>query len=343
MPPPIFREPEIHSHVDLCRADGSLNQDAVGWSRHPVHRCNLRGRWPRKKRWDFWGVTTDTHMLAVTYGCTDYVGTAAVTWLEYDHGQRIEHMRLLPLAWGMHFPDTVGGGDMRYEGKDLRLALIEEAGGTRLQAWFRSAQHELEADVLVERPSGHETLNVVIPWDHQRFQFTSKQNTRPARGQVRFDRRDFAFTSANRAFGCLDYGRGIWPFRTIWNWGAASGHQDGHVLGINLGGKWTDGTGMTENGICVDGRLHKISEPLTWEYDVNDFRRPWRIYTPMTQRVELTFAPTIEVAQRIELGFAGTELHWLLGNFHGSVVTDAGKSIAVHNLLGWTEEHRARW
>ena len=32
----------------------------------------------------------------------------------------------------------------------------------------------------------------------------------------------------------------------------------GRVLGFNLGGAWTDGTGMTENGICLDGRLSKI-------------------------------------------------------------------------------------
>jgi len=343
MPPPRYDEPEITAAIDLCGDDGRLNRDAVGWSRHPLHRCNLRGSWPRKKRWDFWGVTSQTHMLALTYGCTDYLGTAAVTWLEYDAGKRIEHMRVLPLAHGMRFPETVGGGDLRYDGKDLRVALLEEAQGTRLQAWFRNRGHELEADVLVERPPGHETLNVVIPWSDRHFQFTSKQNTRPARGVVRFDGRDVAFDASNDAFGCLDYGRGIWPFRTIWNWGAASGRQGGRVIGINLGGKWTDGTGMTENGICVDGRLHKVSEPLTWEYDVGNFRRPWRIHAPSTRRVDLDFVPTVEVAQRIELGVVGTELHWVLGHFSGVIVTDAGESISIARLLGWAEEHRARW
>lgn len=343
MPPPEYREPEITGAIDLCLPDGRLNREAVAWSRHPLHRCNLRGRWPRKKRWDFWGVTTDTHMLAVTYGCTDYVGTAAVTWLEYEVGKRIEHARVLPFAHGMRFPETVGGGDMRYEAKDLRVALLEEAQGTRLQAWFRSHAHELEADVLVERPSAHETLNVVIPWSDTCFQFTSKQNTRPARGQVRFDGREFPFDSGNQAYGCLDYGRGIWPFRTVWNWGAASGVQGQRVIGLNLGGKWTDGTGMTESGICVDGRLHKVSEPLTWEYDRGNFRRPWRMYAPATQRVDLQFVPTVEVAQHLNLGLVRTELHWVLGHFDGTVVTDAGESISIRKLLGWAEEHRARW
>src|SRR5438034_712492 len=90
--------PPRHYPVALCRPDGRLDPAAVGWSRRPLHRCNLRGRWPRKKRWDFWGITTDTHFLAVTYGAADYLGTVAVAFLDYAVGRRVEHMRLVPLA-----------------------------------------------------------------------------------------------------------------------------------------------------------------------------------------------------------------------------------------------------
>ena len=44
-------EPEIIEPVNLCDPEGNLNPEAVGWSRHPLHHCNLRGHWPRKKRW----------------------------------------------------------------------------------------------------------------------------------------------------------------------------------------------------------------------------------------------------------------------------------------------------
>ncbi len=84
---------------------------------------------------------------------------------------------------------------------------------------------------------------------------------------------------ASPAFGCLDYGRGVWPEHTVWNWGSASGVQGGRTVGLNLGGQWTDGTGMTENGICVDGRLTKISEDLAFEYDRADMMKPWRVRT----------------------------------------------------------------
>jgi hypothetical protein len=342
--PGEYREPEIIGPVDLCLADGRLNRAAVGWSRHPLHRCNLHGRWPRKKRWDFWGIVCDTHFLAITHVSLDYVGLLTVGLLDYDVGRRIERTSIIPLGRGMSFPETAGGADIRCSARGARLAIVEEQAGTRLAAACRTrAGHSLEVDVVVVRPERHETLNVVIPWSDRRFQYTSKQNTRPASGQVVLDGKPYRFEAANNAYGVLDYGRGIWPYRTTWNWAAASGRQTGRLVGLNLGGKWTDGTGTTENGLCIDGRLHKIGEDLLWDYDRTDFRRPWRIRAPRSGRVDLEFVPTLAEANRLDLLVLRTELHWALGHFNGTVVADTGERVEIHQLLGWAEEHRARW
>ena len=189
-------------------------------------------------------------------------------------------------------PETVSG-DMMIEHPDMRVALTDEGAGTRIRvAAGDFGGMRLEADIVVERPAGHETLNVVIPWSDVQFQFTSKQNTLPASGFVQLGDERLEFASP--AFGCLDYGRGVWPEHTVWNWGSASGVQDGRTVGLNLGGQWTDGTGMTENGICVDGRLTKISEDLVFEYDRADMMKPWRVRTAATERIDLRFEPEFE-------------------------------------------------
>jgi hypothetical protein len=46
---------EIVEPVDLCEPGGGLAEAAIGWSRRPLHRCNLPLRW--RKRWDWWCVT----------------------------------------------------------------------------------------------------------------------------------------------------------------------------------------------------------------------------------------------------------------------------------------------
>nr|BFE82799.1 hypothetical protein GCM10020093_054000 [Planobispora longispora] len=53
----LTREREIVVPTDLCLPDGRLNPEAVGWTRRPLHRANLRG-WGRAKRWEYWGIVT---------------------------------------------------------------------------------------------------------------------------------------------------------------------------------------------------------------------------------------------------------------------------------------------
>lgn len=329
-------EPELTAPVDLCTPDGRLNQAAIGWARVPVHRCTLPGSWGRRKRWDYWCIATPTHVLSVTYADVDYLGLADVWFLDVESGRTANKSSMAPLAAGFEMPETVGGASMSVERMGLRLVLAEETAGTRLTASFGG----FDCDVLLARPQGHESLSVVIPWSECRFQCTTKDNTRPATGAVRWAGEEWTFDGAGHAYGCLDFGRGKWPYRTLWNWGSASGVQGVHTVGLQLGGKWTVGTGMTENALCVDGRLSKLSEELVWDYDRDDWMRPWRV---RSSRVDLTFVPVYEKRSRLELGLASSEAHQCFGAYSGTVVADEGDSIPIENLFGWAEEARWRW
>jgi len=336
-------ERELVRPVLECLPDGRLNPEAVGWSRVPLHRCNLRGRRLRQKRWDYWCVTSDTHLLSITYADLGYVGLVNARFLDFASREQIDRPMMIPFAIGFSQPDTVAGGDIRFVRKGLRVEVLESKQATRLRVAFDAKGHHVEGDVEIARPPGHETLSVLVPWDERHFQYTSKHNTRPATGHATVDGRVYRFGPENQGFGTLDYGRGIWPWQGTWNWAAASGVQRGRTVGLNLGGKWTDGTGTTENGLCLDGRLHKLSETLVWEYDRNDWMAPWRIRAPRSGRLDLAFTPFFEESMKLELGLIGNELHVCFGHFAGTLVSDEGEVLVVRDLVGWAEEHRARW
>lgn len=46
--------------------------------------------------------------------------------------------------------------------------------------------------------------------------------------------------------------------------------HEGRLLGFNLGSGWTDGTGVNENAIYVDGRLVKLGEDVRFHRDSTD-------------------------------------------------------------------------
>jgi hypothetical protein len=238
----------------------------------------------------------------------------------------------------MTLPDRVGGGSIHVRARGLDLSIDESDDGTILRASFEG----FALDVDVKRPPGHESLSVVIPWSDRRFQFTNKDVARPADGAVTWNGKSFPLTWA-----CLDFGRGKWPYRTHWNWGAGAGLVGGPsgevTVGVQLGGKWTDGTGMTENALLLDGRLSKISEELVWTYDSTDWLRPWRIRTPVSDRVDLTFTPVYDKRSRLNLGAASSKVDQCFGTYSGSIVPDDGRRLKIDGVFGWAEEATWRW
>jgi hypothetical protein len=59
-------EREITVPILLCGSDGLLNREAIGWSRHPLHTCNLQPSLRRKKKWNYWAVTSNDFLLSAT-------------------------------------------------------------------------------------------------------------------------------------------------------------------------------------------------------------------------------------------------------------------------------------
>jgi hypothetical protein len=337
----IHNEPEITQPVLLCGPDGLLNREAVGWSRYPLHTCNLQPSLARKKKWNYWAVTSNELFFSATIADVERLQLGGAYLFDRRTKRHIDKA-VVRAPGTITIPETPAG-DMVIEHPDMRVSLTDEGSGTRIRVEASDfGGSPLEADILVQRPAGHETLNVVIPWTDDQFQFTSKQNTLPTSGTVRLGDERLGFESP--AFGCLDFGRGVWPEYTVWNWGAASGVQGGRLVGLNLGGQWTDGTGMTENGICIDGRLTKISEDLLFEYDRADMMEPWRCRTTQTGRIDLLMEPEfVRVSETGRRDSFFTNAHQAFGVYSGTITPDGGEPIEIRDLFGWIEEHEARW
>ena len=334
------KEPELTAAVLLCGPDGHLNRRAVGWSRHPLHICKLPPLLARKKKWNYWAVTGNDLLFSATIADVELLQLGSAYIFDRRTHHHVDKTVVRP-ANTIVMPEEIAG-DIVIEYPEMRVALTDEGPGTRIRVDARDfGGMRLEADILIERPVAHETLNVVIPWSDVQFQFTSKQNTLPASGFVQLDDERIEFSAP--AFGCLDYGRGVWPEHTVWNWGAASGVQSGRTVGLNLGGQWTDGTGMTENGICIDGRLTKISEDLIFQYDRRTKMKPWRVRTAASDCVDLLFEPEFE-----RISESGNEdrymnVHQMFGRYSGRIVPDGSESIELRDLFGWIEDQEARW
>jgi hypothetical protein len=341
--PSRFTESELPNRsVALCDADGRLNPEGVGWTRFPVHDCRLTGRWLRKKRWNYWCITSETHLFSITISNIDYAGVVFIYLLDFETKRFVEKTITVPFGKGLQMTDGVMGS-CAYAGSgvDIRFTSDEHEASLHV-VWDNFGGKPFKTDVHVKYPHNYESMSVVIPWDDTHFQYTSKHHGMAAEATLEWGEERIEF-DPERSYACLDFGRGIWPYSSFWNWGGGSGRSGDQLIGLNLGAGWTDGTGLTENGVIVNGVLRKIHDTLNFDYDPKDFMKPWSIKTETTDEINLVFTPFFERVAKSNLLVIKSEVHQMIGRYSGTIISPDGETISVDTIVGWAEEHSARW
>lgn len=328
-------EREITAPVDLCLDNGQLNPAAVGWTRTALHRTRLRG-WGRNKRFEYWSIVTPTLIFTMNISHHDYRANVSVTHLDRS---TFEEIRQGGNTW---FPRRGGlkdhrvGEPMEASRKDVVVRMTPAGDGTVLHA--RSPRIELDVRVLAE--DGHESMGVVVPWSDRKFQYTKKDNCLRAEGVIVVDGVTHEI-EASTSYAVHDRGRGRWPYFTFWNWGAGNGRTaNGEELGLQFGGKWTDGTPSTENWVRIDGRLSKISAHLDWRYDPNDWLAPWTLRGP---GVAVEFTPQRHLKHAFDRWIILSRSDTCFGLYSGVIQLDGGDVVEFSDVFGHVEEVERRW
>ncbi|CBZ03280.1 hypothetical protein H04402_01468 [Clostridium botulinum H04402 065] len=340
----FLNEKEMMRGINICQENGTLNEKSIGWSRNPIFYCNLKGNKFRKKKWNYWYMVNEDCLFSATVADLDYIGMAFVYFYDFNTREFAEKTVITPFGKGCSISEKVFE-NVEFSNDKLQV-LFEWNKYLKSMSILVHCKdfkgRNLTAKFSVFYPKGHETLNVLIPWNKNKFQFTSKQNCLPTEGRIMINNKTYTFDKSN-SFAGLDFGRGIWPFKIMWNWATASGNQQGRIIGFNLGAKWTDGTGITENALLIDGKILKLNECILYDYDKNNLMKPWSIKTEISNKVNLIFKPIYDRMARTDVVLLKSTVHQIIGEFYGEIKDEQGNIINIKDLKGCAEEHYAKW
>ncbi len=341
---------ELTQTGKLLDPKGKLIQ--VGWSRQPVLDCNLENanfyslKWFQRfriKRWDYYTLFTPHRFFSATIADLGYAGNIFVYIHDIGSGELHEEGLVVPLSKGITLPRNSVNGESSFENKHARLKFELLPAGRHISvSWpqFHSGRG-ISADFLLHQLPAHESMTIVIPIGSRRFYYNRKINCLPAEGQLQYGE-VVENIDPDQCLGSLDWGRGVWEFKSFWNWSSASRFlPDGRTVGLNLGCGFGDLSGATENCLLLDGKIHKL-DVVMFSYNSHDFMQPWR-FTDSNKRLNLEFTPIKDRVAKTNLGIIFSEVHQMLGRYSGTVITDEGTSINISNLVGFAEEHQARW
>jgi hypothetical protein len=342
---------EITLPGPLLDPHGQLAQ--AGWARQPLLDCNLEAVrfYPsllrplqrlRVKRWDYYGVTTPERFFSATLADLGYAGQVFVYTVDFTTGAYHEETLTVPLSRGIVLPRNSSEGESRFDNGKVRVSFKIEPAGRRLAVrWPDFGGQPLAADLFLRLAPQHESTVVVIPIAGNRFYYNRKVNCLPAEGSLQIGDQRTAIRP-DACLGNLDWGRGVWEYRSFWVWASASGFlADGRTVGLNLGFGFGDTSAAGENTLILAGRVHKLDQ-VDFSYDSADFSRPWRMIAP-DGRLDLEFTPFVERVARTNLGVITSEVHQLFGRYRGTARADDGELIQIDDLVGFAEEHHAKW
>ena len=341
---------EITQPGPLLDENGRLAQ--VGWSRQPLLDCDLEQArfYPlgffqrfRLKRWDYYAVFTPRRFFSTTIADLGYAANIFVYTLDFDTGNLHEEGLVVPLSRGVAIERNSTQGEAVYSSGKASLRFMAASEERHIQVdWpkFHNGRG-IQADIRLIVPPGNESMTIVIPIGRRRFYYNTKINCLPATGQIRYGT-EVEDLKPDSSLGQLDWGRGVWEYSSFWNWASASGFlPDGRTVGLNLGRGFGDLSRATENAVILDGRLHKLGG-VAFDYTSGDYMRPWR-FTDDEGRLDLTFTPFKDRTARTNLGIIFSEVHQMFGRYNGRAVLDDGTHLEIRDLIGFAEEHRARW
>src|SRR5258708_240920 len=124
-------ERELAAPVLLCGPDGRLNRRAIGWSRHPLHTCNLPPSLARKKKWNYWAVTSNDLLFSATIADVERLQLGGAYLFDRRTHLHIDKAVIQPPNT-IRIPEKIAG-DMIIEHPGMRVALTDEGSGTRIR------------------------------------------------------------------------------------------------------------------------------------------------------------------------------------------------------------------
>lgn len=341
---------ELTKPTALLKPDGRLAQ--VGWSRQPLLDCNLEKanfyalkflQRFRIKRWDYYAVFSPRRFFSATIADLGYAGNLFVYSMDFTSGELHEEGVVVPLGKGVQLPRNSQEGESRFENGKLKLIFTVEKEARHISVDWpkfhggRGISAEIDLKFLPE----YESMNITIPIAKDRFYFNRKINCLPASGVVRYGQ-VVDNLNPKDCLGSLDWGRGVWEYKSFWNWASASGFlPDRRSIGLNLGCGFGDLSKAGENAVILGNRVHKLGQ-VPFEYDCNDYMKPWK-FKDEEGRLDVVFTPFKERIATTNLAIITSEVHQMFGRYNGWCVSDSGEKVYIKDLIGFAEEHHASW
>lgn len=291
-------------------------------------------------RFQFLGGVSEQLLFGCAIVDIGYVAQAFLYLYEPPTKRFTEWSLRSPLALGCRMDLRPEDGSATYRRGNDRFAMTASESPRRRHLWVRlAAGVEVDATFDEEAPA-IEPMRIATRAGATGFVYARKTAATPVSGTIACEGRRFDLAALG-VLGHHDWSAGFMRRETFWNWGCLAGRlTDGRTLGMNVSCGVNE-TSFRESCFWLDGRLHTTGS-VAFDYDRRDLMSPWRMRDD-EGRLDVAFVPEGSHAEKTNALVVATNFHQLFGRYHGRLRTREGETVEVDGLLGYAEEHYAKW
>lgn len=326
-----MRNTEITEPVRLLDDQGFV--ETPGFAKKYLwnyNRKNLKASHIQMKEWDYYLVMCENFAAAFTISDLGYIRMGSVSFLDFETNEDYTGTVLAHPSLRFKMPDEPDKGVSEIKSGPLHLRFESGPNGKHVYCVFKKFHNncDFKADVwFSDLPE--ESMNIAIPFEEKhRFYLNHKMNCMPCTGKVVFDWHVYRF-DPKKDLGVMDWGRGLWPYKSTWYWATASTMVKGKPFGFNLGCGFGDTSAASENMLFYKGKAHKLDD-VSFEIP-EDPMQPWTI-TSSDGRFEGVFQPDLDRNADINLGVVRSKQHQYFGRMNGTAILDSGSKIKMENI-----------
>ncbi len=303
----------------------------------------------RLKEWDYYLIYNQDFGVALTVGSIPFAGLISATFIDFKNPKERtkSFVSVFPL-WRVKMPESSIVGDILYNDGRVNVCFKHENGVRKLYMKMRNFEEwsEFEASItLFCDPKDSMVIATPFKEDEKKFYYNQKIIGMRACGEVCYKDKTYKFLPGS-SFGLLDWGRGVWPYKTTWYWSAGQGMVGNKVFGFNLGYGFGDTSAATENMLFCDGRANKLKNVVfiipKGKNNEFEYMKPW-VVTSSDGRFEADFIPILDRSVNLSAVLLSTDQHQVFGRFNGRAVLDDGSVIKLKDFLGFAERVENRW
>ncbi|MDF2541503.1 MAG: hypothetical protein K0S47_1221 [Herbinix sp.] len=334
----------------LLDVDGELIQKGYATSAIlRYHRRDIKAFKGKIKEWDYYLVYTDDFGVSITIGKGSSIGLFSATFFDYKKRTQITKsvISFVPDR-RLCMPKSPDTGDILYQNKRVHVSIRNDKKSRRIH--FKMKHFDQGTDLkisLLLNDEPKDSMVIATPFSESKKLFYYNQKTigMKASGSIIYKNKKYILPP-HSSFGLLDWGRGAWPYKTIWYWSAAQGINKNNVFGFNLGYGFGDTSKATENMLFFNGIAQNLKDvvfliPIN-ESNEYDYLRPW-VITSSDHRIEMNFFPIMDRSVELNAILLSTDQHQVFGKFYGKAILDDGTLIEIRDMLGFAERVQNKW